>query len=389
MGSVVKTLKGPKNSAPGQYLGYALQPVRLCSHLLRAPDGSTVSLEHLDDISSTKPNGHLLLEQCKSSLRGNPLADKSVEMWKAFATWAALAKAGKINSAKTRFQIYVTPENTGPVAERLHAASTKQAISPILTELKTWIKPSTAGKGCNPHLSAFLSAGDALCLEIIRNFQIVREQDPLEGVREILRAFIPEGSLEDFCKAAIGHAKEEADDLIRGGKTATIDAKMFRKKFRAFVSKHSLAGLLNSTTDKPDDAVVKGVVSSSPVFIRQLQLVKIGDDALIEAASDFLQTNADKTNWAADGEIVADSFDEFDNGLKKRFKLARDEFEDTQKSEPPELRGRSTYRKCVGWEAKLEGREVPRYFVPGSYNILADTRQIGWHPQYVSLLGEE
>lgn len=51
-----------KHSAAGQYLGYALQPVRLCYHLLTAPDGSQVSLEHLDDIAVHFPAGNILLE---------------------------------------------------------------------------------------------------------------------------------------------------------------------------------------------------------------------------------------------------------------------------------------------------------------------------------------
>jgi hypothetical protein len=36
-----------RHTAPGQYLGYALQPVRLCYHLLSCPSGASVSLEAL------------------------------------------------------------------------------------------------------------------------------------------------------------------------------------------------------------------------------------------------------------------------------------------------------------------------------------------------------
>ena len=45
------TSKRAKHSAPGQYLGFGLQPIRMCFHLLTAPAGSQVSLEHEDDVA--------------------------------------------------------------------------------------------------------------------------------------------------------------------------------------------------------------------------------------------------------------------------------------------------------------------------------------------------
>jgi len=46
-----------KHSAPGQYLGFALQPVRMCFYLLSSQNGATVSLEHLDDVAVHFPDG--------------------------------------------------------------------------------------------------------------------------------------------------------------------------------------------------------------------------------------------------------------------------------------------------------------------------------------------
>lgn len=101
--AVVK-IKKPKTSVPGQYLGYALQPVRLCFHLLDAPLDAQVSMEHLDDIAIHYANGTYLLEQTKSALSGNPASDRSVELWKAMGNWADLCVAGTVNASTTRFR---------------------------------------------------------------------------------------------------------------------------------------------------------------------------------------------------------------------------------------------------------------------------------------------
>ena len=51
-----------KHAAAGPYLGFALQPVRLCYHLLSSPRGSSVSLEYVDDVAVHYADGTLLLE---------------------------------------------------------------------------------------------------------------------------------------------------------------------------------------------------------------------------------------------------------------------------------------------------------------------------------------
>jgi hypothetical protein len=56
-----------KHTAPGQFLGYALQPVRLCYHLLSCPPGSSVSLETVEDVAVHLPSGHVILGQMKSA----------------------------------------------------------------------------------------------------------------------------------------------------------------------------------------------------------------------------------------------------------------------------------------------------------------------------------
>ena len=56
-----KGLLKVKGTAPGQYLGYALQPVRMCFHLLDADKTASVSLEYIEDVAIHLDNGGLIL----------------------------------------------------------------------------------------------------------------------------------------------------------------------------------------------------------------------------------------------------------------------------------------------------------------------------------------
>ena len=118
-----------KASAPGQYLGYSLQSVRLCYHLLKSDEQSTASIEYLDDLAVTNSDNSVLLEQTKSALKQNPVTDWSKDLWKTFSNWLHTIKSGKINPSKTRFQLYVTPLKTGHWVNRLSNTNDPNDVS--------------------------------------------------------------------------------------------------------------------------------------------------------------------------------------------------------------------------------------------------------------------
>lgn len=130
------------------------------------------------------------------------------------------------------------------------------------------------------------------------------------------------------------------------------------------------------------------MISDAPVFVRQLDAAKASSDLMMTAVSDFLRTIADKINWAAAGVIVEASLGELDDTLTRHHTLQADEVKDTLGDKPPEYRGRELYRKCIELQIPLEGRSLPSHFIPGAFNCLADTRSLGWHPDYKTLLGE-
>jgi len=341
----VVDLKPPKSAAPGQYLGFSLQQVRLCHHLLKAPDGDAVSIETTDDVTVHRANGDQVLEQCKSGLSSNPIADRSDDLWKTFANWADRCAEG-LDPNKAQFVLYVTPSKSGPIAEMLHSATTAEAIAEALKQINALVNPKKPDVGCAPQVTRFLAAGEEVSGAIIRRFQLVVQDEPIESVREHLRATLPSETLEQFCQAAIGIAKEEADKLIRKKQPAVLTAAAFRRLFGAFARKYDLLGLLLSTAPKPSHAAVAALVGNKPTFVQQLQAVDCTEDMLVTAVGDYLRTVSDKIDWADEGRIVANSLDELDDQLLRQHTISRDEIEDTLAANTTAQRGRALYRKC-------------------------------------------
>ncbi|MGO3930629.1 ABC-three component system protein [Rhodopseudomonas pseudopalustris] len=387
--SLLEVEKHLKTTAVGQYLGYSLQQLRLCHHLLKAPDGDTISLEYLDDIGVHRANGTLLLEQCKSAPTGNPVADRAEDLWKSFANWSDLCASQKIDPNTTDFRLYVTPTKTGKLVGQLHRATEKEAIAAALAKIKKLIDPERPDVGCANQVARFLKAGDAICSVIIERFQLIVEADPVESVREYVRAGVPSEAQEDLTAAAVGMARDRIDKLIRAQQTPVLSATNFRRQFQTFVRRSDLTNLLTSKVPEPAASAIHHVVSVAPTFVRQLQAINASKDLLVTAVSDYLRTTADKVLWADEGIIVEDSLDDLDAQLVRRHRIVRDEIEDTHAAEDEPFRGRAVYRECTKTTLPLDGRTLPDHFVAGAFNCLADVRRVGWHPLYRILFPEE
>ncbi|MCA3267061.1 MAG: hypothetical protein ING19_13445 [Azospirillum sp.] len=374
-----------KTAASGQYLGFSLQAVRLCHHLLKAPDGSSVSIEYLDDTAIHYPDGAVLLEQSKSALSTNPVSDRSSGLWKTFANWAQLCIEKGPDLNITRFRLYLCPPKTVGVVEELHAAKTVDQAKSVLKKINKMAAAAAQRRSSNPHITQFLKAGEDVCLQIILKFEFVSEIDPLEPIREMLRVSVPDESLEQFCAAAIGAAKNQTDALIRDNKVAILEANKFRKIHQAFIRKHNILSLLNSTTSQPSEDNVLGTINASPIFVQQLNCIGLSKERVVRAVSDFLRSNADRVNWAASGHIVEANLDELNDSLERQFQIIRDEVEDINTHLDEDKRGRLVYGKCLAHQAQLAGNTLPAYFIPGTYNLLADMVRLGWHPKYKDL----
>lgn len=376
-----------KHSAAGQYLGYALQPVRLCFHLMTCPDGASVSLEHIDDVAIHLPDGRIILEQNKSALKQNPVSNWAEDLWKTIANWLKFVEAGEIDPDTTEYRIYVTPIKSGSFAKRLHQAQSDEQVSDFVALLIKELGKLEAPPACDVNIQHFLSAEAVIRSSLVKNLSIISTDiDPVDAIRNIFKPTVDPAILDIICERAIGAAKETADRLIRARKPAIIEANRFRAEQRAFVQKNNMPGLLSSLTSPPTGEEVQQVLLARPNFIRQLELIGVETDALVKAVSDYLRTAADIAIWAECGRIFEKNLVEWHDDLVSRHEHISAEIKDIYTGHSLDARGRIVYRRCALLQAPLDGQVVPGHFVHGSYNSLAHEFRLGWHPEYQTLM---
>jgi hypothetical protein len=339
-------VKAVSHAAPGPYLGFALQPVRLCYHLLTCAKGARVSLEYLDDVAIHNPDNTFILEQTKSALKQNPLSDWAVDLWKTLANWLDGASSGKIVLKKSQFRLYVTPHRTGNWAQALSEFKSAAEVANLVDEIRAkYAKKKSLA--CAPYLQRFLDATDDERTAIVINLSVVSEDNPLEALRALIKSTVAPEMVDVICHSVIGMAKEQADHLIRNGKPALVDGDAFKVNFISFVQKNNLPGLLTSFTPVPGQDEVAAILSLRPTFIRQLEIIETSEEDRVRAVSDFLRTSADKSLWAESGHVFEGSLREWDDDLIRRQGLISGEVSDVFATKDPPFRGRQTYRRCA------------------------------------------
>lgn len=378
------------HAAAGPYLGFALQPVRLCYHLLSSPRDSYVSLEYLDDVAVHHSDGKLLLEQCKSALAHNPISNWSDDLWKTISNWLDVVETQKVDGVKTSFQLYVTPPKPGKLSAAMHAAADAKAVEALVNQVKDKLKKKSVSPKCMAHVQKFLDVTDALRLAVISKTTIVAtDADPLGPLRELLRPTVPDVLLDVICASAIGQAKEAADKCIRRKVPALVGVAEFRRNFHAFVQQNNMPGYLPTFTAAPSKDAAQALLTSRPVFVRQLQLIDASEEQLLRAASDLMRTSGDKVKWADQGLVFDGTFEDWEYTLLRKHDAAQSEVQDTYSEKTQEAQGRIVYNRCAAMEVPLDSRAVPGHFTHGGFNDLADRRKLGWHPKHQTLLTEE
>jgi len=380
---------------PAQYYGYSLQTTRLLARLLEAEPGWTVSLEVFEDVGVEEQDGTRVAEQTKSASSSNPVSDKSVELWKTFANWADAVDSGELVLGKTKFVIYVSPQKNGAIVSSFDDAKTAEDARKALQAARSslWgLSPqyalkSTVAAELAPYVEKVLGGVDDTTCAMICSFELLHSNgSPHDDLRKTFaRLLVPEELIEDVLQFALGWVKEQTDRLIELKLPATISADIFHGKLIAYVRKHDRRSMLAGLARAPDQAAIDAHLRIK-TYVAQLDLIEGTDEQKLTAIRDFLQASADRTQWGALGMVDESSFHEYEDSLVRSWTNHKQKTDIALSADTEVNRGQYLYAECCLVQAKLEGLEVPQYFVPGSFHALSDTEIVGWHPDYHKLL---
>jgi hypothetical protein len=272
-------------AAAGQYRGYALQAVRVCAHLLECEDGERVWLEHLDDVGTERSSKERLLEHAASH---NPVADWAENLWKSLAHWVALCVSDRVDTATSRFRLYVVQKHTGEVVRQLHDARTSEDVTAIISRIEAAITARGGmPKGAGPYVKQFLACDPGLRAAIVRNFELsTGADDPIGKLLLHFRNTVSDAAIDEAIDAALGWVKRRIEEQLKAGSTVWIEATRFKSWLKGWLRRHDRDHVLASL-DRPVDAEMIASELKLRTYIRQLDAIECAADEKIDAASDF------------------------------------------------------------------------------------------------------
>lgn len=192
---------------------------------------------------------------------------------------------------------------------------------------------------------------------------------------------ISEPMLDLVAKQMLGWVKQSIDDLIEQGRPAVISTDNFNVELGSFVRRVDRAEILNCFAPPPTQEAVDGELKGR-VYVQQLELIGVDFDTKLAAARDYLRASVNRSIWASKGLVHRAGFDEFEEKLARTWRAKRDVLRVTASTHSPESQGLLLFSECSQVDVPLEGRPLPSHFVPGCYHAMAETLDVGWHPDY-------
>lgn len=382
------------SQVPGQFYGYSLQVTRAVAHLLRAHPGESVSVEYLDDVA-TADTGKVTVEQTKSGLAHNPVADRSVELWKTLHNWVEAIRGGALLT-DTKFILYVAQPHTGSVIQRIHRVTNDADAAAVAATLRDefWgpgpdrAYRSRLPSGLASHVNAVLASTTDVLVRLFANLTLEQGSgSPNDDLRPALKQkAISESALESVLQQVLGWAKRTIEKLIEKHQPAVLTLNDFHTQLIAAAKAHDRASTVLAPTPAEITRETVDAHLRERTYVRQLQVVASQESALERAVNDFLRASASRTAWSEQGDVMEPSFQDFQDALERAWDGQRTRVEIERRTETEEARGQLLHAACMGLLVRLQGMDVPAYFVPGSFHAMADSLHVGWHPRYRAVL---
>jgi hypothetical protein len=385
-----------KHLAPDAFFGYSLQAARMVYRLLEAKPGEAVSLEVFDDVGVQSPNSRIA-EQTKSGRKSNPIADTSVGLWKTFANWIQSIAAGELDGQRTWFEIYVSLPKPAAIAKRFSDCTDLpdalriigQVRSQLWGEAPNFPKRTALPKTAGGFINAVLAADELLVATLICRFTLREGSgDICQESKDLLTTkFVSRQNIDVVYKQALGWVHARLLDFLEIGKPGTIQVDDFYKEIAAFNDRcASTLGLISCAEDPTLQEVEPHLLRP---FVRQLRLIDVPIEDQILAVSNYLRASSDRTLWAEKGLIDRSAVAELSADLKNCWKNTRTKTELLHAAHSDVERGKILYSDCCLHKARIRAVEMTSGFTQGSFHELADSRDIGWHPQYLQLLPKD
>ena len=371
------------SDAAGQLLGYTIQFPRALLRLLEARPGDRVGVEFHGDVSQFYSDGRVLSEEDKSSLGGNPVTNKSANLWKTFYNWALQIKDGAIDVDNTTFVLYVNKTGLKSLVNDFHAFSDPSMGDILIANIRKVIEPLAPDHAIRKYYDFLVNQHHTLFLSILQRFQFEADEGELTAaILEALKAkHVRESHLEYLMESICGWLVNTIIGRIQSGYPGLVTWEEFDNRFMTAFERVRNAELIDVTVKRhPTSVDIDAQVAGHPIYLKQLDLIELPnpEKEKIDAITDFLRADTNRMTWISDGIIDEETALEFENHLERYWSNEQKSIALTNPSLNTKQRGQLLYYRCRERQQTIRDMNPPDCTIPGTYHALANEPVLGW-----------
>ena len=381
-----------QHSAASSALGYLYQSlfplVELARRASTAP-GLVVAMELLDDVQFEQHGSPQELVQLKHHVNAHgDLSDTSVDLWRTINVWISVL-AGLSPDEQPHLTLVTTA--TAPAASACAYLRADEHRD-----------PSRAQRAIE---RAALSSTNQTTQAWRNRFS---QLPPSQRQALVVAITVADGAatidgLDQLLKDALFWVLPSAD---RGDAFITyvkgwwmgIAIKLLRRELPALAA----SDMLNAIQDirdqfgpedlprdldlpDPDDATSAGFANR--MFVRQLELIAFTQEQLALAIRDYYRAFTQRSRWLRRELVGVDEIDRYEARLidEWRFVFTNAAAELDAAADGPAMQscGRRVFIHAVETaKARIRARYDEPFMTRGTFHILADSRKVGWHPEF-------
>ncbi len=376
-------------------LGYLYQIRYGLKLLLREQnDDAVLLIETIDDISISRPQ-NVDVYQTKFHINNPPnISNASTDFWKTIRVWCESITSGQINADKCVFSLITTAATSpGSILSKLsHSAVNARKVDEVVSEMIAVTNTST-NQANLPAYQAFVALSPENKVKLVKNITIL---DSAEGINEAKTDIITNlrfvnKNYEPLFERVEGWFLGQVILQLQGQRPG-IQVRELQQVI------WDIADTLKSDNLPADfmASIAGDEAQLSPYrdrqFVKQLHIIGANHGVINHAISDYHRAFSQASKWMREGLISPQDQMDYQHKLRddwSRKHSAACNIVEGEEDEKAAARGHSFYHNFYVLQNPfiyIKDRFKETYMVTGSCQMLSDSKKIGWHPKFETLL---
>jgi hypothetical protein len=381
-------------------LGYFYQ-IRYGLYLLlsnRDIHNAVLKIENLDDIEiHTSEKSEIFQTKLKMKSKAN-LTNASVDFWKTVRIWADNIRKKRVRPETTIFSLISTEKVSDDsfLNSFKKGLKTDEEITKLISKMDKVATDSTNAINKNAY-EEYLKLTISEKTSLLRNIHLIDSASDIDQISNGLKAQLafsaPPNQIENFLEILEGWWFQTAVNHLLN-KKEQIESKELQAKVSSIRDSFSQDNLPNHFGKPLEISDQEAKDMKDKTYIKQLEIVSISlsSNTAKRAISDFRRAFEQRSKWLRLELLSPDEQNDYDDKLydhwKNLFDIVQDHCDGKEIEQIREI-GNKFYLNRFALSCptiKIREKFNEDYLTRGSFQILSDSKRIGWHPKYKDLI---